>query len=514
MADLMISELGPILAAGVADGDLFVLVDVDDLTMAPSGTDKNLTADELRKLITERANTFTQTQVFADQGDGSLTIAGGTLTGDDKIIITNADAEIRITGGGAIYVFSPTIVAVEVGGLASYAVSETDIALLVDTSSITIDAAGVAIVGTAVTVNGSPIGTGDMTLAGTQTVSGAKTFAHGTLKLGDSDASHAITVQAGNEAADRTVSLPVMGGNRTFNLIEQDQTISGVKTYNSDKLRVVTLGSGAIASESYWAFNSNGAIFRLMPNNIYYVNYADFNISVLQDQWAWNNGGNSYHNSNTGRHHFGSSADAGLRRGNAASTIYLYNGSANGSLELRQLAALIAPTTDATYLSALDNGGAQLFAVNESNSQEQLTGLCKQLASDATNNTATMSNLADLSMTLLAGKKYTGKLVIYFADSVAAEGAKFDFDGGSATMTTIRGHGILTDTTQLLSQQVSALATDFDAPTVTGDAMLVVEFSLVVNAAGTFIPRFAQSSHTSGTLTAYKCSSLELRSAA
>ncbi len=127
-----------------------------------------------------------------------------------------------------------------------------------------------------------------------------------------------------------------------------------------------------------------------------------------------------------------------------------------------------------------------------------------RVAADVTNNTATMANITGLSATLQAGRFYTGKLICYCVDSVAAEGIKFDFDGGNATMTAFRAHGTLFDTALLLSTQTSAIATDFAAATVTGDAMLEIHFSFTCNGAGTFIPRFAQNSHAAGTATVYR----------
>lgn len=127
----------------------------------------------------------------------------------------------------------------------------------------------------------------------------------------------------------------------------------------------------------------------------------------------------------------------------------------------------------------------------------------KRVASDATNATTTMANLTDLTVSLYAGRKYSGKLILYCADSVAAEGFKIDFDGGTATMTSFRAHGTVFDTALLLSSQTTALATDFAVATLTGDSMIEVYFSLVCNAAGTFIPRFAQNTHATGTATVY-----------
>ena len=47
MADTKISDLAALTGAGIAAGDLFVLVDVSDTTMDPDGTDKKMTKAEL-----------------------------------------------------------------------------------------------------------------------------------------------------------------------------------------------------------------------------------------------------------------------------------------------------------------------------------------------------------------------------------------------------------------------------------------------------------------------------------
>ena len=125
----------------------------------------------------------------------------------------------------------------------------------------------------------------------------------------------------------------------------------------------------------------------------------------------------------------------------------------------------------------------------------------KRLASDFTNATATMADLTDLSVTLVAARKYAFKMILFVSDSVAAEGAKIDFDGGAATMTDFRAHATVFDTALLLSSQTTAIATDFAVATVTGAAMIEVYGTLVANAGGTFIPRAAQNSHAAGTLT-------------
>lgn len=129
------------------------------------------------------------------------------------------------------------------------------------------------------------------------------------------------------------------------------------------------------------------------------------------------------------------------------------------------------------------------------------------LAADGTNATATMANTG-LSVTVTTGRKYGFKCLLYVNDSVAAEGAKIDFDGGTATATNFRAHATLFDSALNLSAQVSALATDIASATVTGDAMIEVHGTFEPSATGTFIPRYAQNTHAAGTLTIYRGSHL------
>ena len=140
----------------------------------------------------------------------------------------------------------------------------------------------------------------------------------------------------------------------------------------------------------------------------------------------------------------------------------------------------------------------------------QLTAGRSSVASDVTNATTTMANVTGLSATLIAGRKYAGRLVLYVNDSVASEGVKVDFDGGTATMTSFRAHATIYDATLLLSTQTTALATDIAVATITGDSLIEVELGFVCNVAGTFVPRFAQNSHISGTATVYANSFLLL----
>ena len=123
---------------------------------------------------------------------------------------------------------------------------------------------------------------------------------------------------------------------------------------------------------------------------------------------------------------------------------------------------------------------------------------------DVTNATATMANLSDLTITLIAGRKYTGRAVVKCKNSVAAEGIQFDFNGGTATATAFwAAAGILASSgTDVIGAPISAsLAGAMTFTTITGETCILIEFSIVCNAAGTFIPRFAEATTVSGTAT-------------
>ena len=126
-----------------------------------------------------------------------------------------------------------------------------------------------------------------------------------------------------------------------------------------------------------------------------------------------------------------------------------------------------------------------------------------RVTGDVTNATAAMAAITGLSATLIAGRKYTGCMVLKCSESVAAEGIRVDFAGGTATMTSFAaGAGVLTGgTTVIVNEVSSALTTDFDWSTITGETWIRFEITLVCNAAGTFIPQFSQSADLGGTVT-------------
>jgi hypothetical protein len=123
----------------------------------------------------------------------------------------------------------------------------------------------------------------------------------------------------------------------------------------------------------------------------------------------------------------------------------------------------------------------------------------RRVAGDATNATVTPANLTDLTASLKAGRKYLGELVLFCSEATAADGLRLDFDGGTATVTSFVAQGWLSDDTSTRPlARVTALATDIVDSTITGSTVVTIKFSLVCNAAGTFVPRFAKEADAAG----------------
>ena len=133
----------------------------------------------------------------------------------------------------------------------------------------------------------------------------------------------------------------------------------------------------------------------------------------------------------------------------------------------------------------------------------QWAGQCS-VASDQTNATTTPAS-STCSITVVSGRKYGGICRLALSDSAAADGAVVDFDGGTATASNFRAHCTGFDSALAVSSQQTTLAGDFAAPTFTGAGMMECHIiSLEPSGSGTFIPRFWQNAHTTGTLTLAK----------
>jgi hypothetical protein len=170
----------------------------------------------------------------------------------------------------------------------------------------------------------------------------------------------------------------------------------------------------------------------------------------------------------------------------------------SGNLFLRTNNGTTAQTLDASQ-------NASFAGTIKSSGFARVTG-------DVTNATATMSNLTNLSVTVASGTKYVGTIQIFANDSVNTDGLAFDLGGGSCTFTDLEFGfaaqpagstlGTVTSTTSTTAVTLSIVSTS--------DAVYTLSFGFTCNAGGTFIPRFAQASHSTGTATARKNSGIVL----
>lgn len=222
----------------------------------------------------------------------------------------------------------------------------------------------------------------------------------------------------------------------------------------------------------------------------------------------------------TGRNNYASATSAEvLRITTAGNLIQRANDASNIVQNLVTLGRSFADATDATFrgqfdLGVWDAGGGTpalrpaLRVVSDgSEAIITITGPVFQntpgrarVTAPVTNATVVLANLSDLTLTLIAGRKYTGRMVIFGKDSIAAEGLQFDFNGGSATMTSVtfgitaQGATIGTAVSTALGTAVTLTSTG-----IATDIQILIEFGCVVNAGGTIIPRFAQNTHAAGT---------------
>jgi hypothetical protein len=123
------------------------------------------------------------------------------------------------------------------------------------------------------------------------------------------------------------------------------------------------------------------------------------------------------------------------------------------------------------------------------------------LQADQTNATTTFASINNCTINVISGRRYTGRGIFYVNDSIAADGAKVDFNGGSAGVTNFRAHCTAFDTALGLSSQGTALSTAYSVSTLTGNGYFECYVTFEPSSSGTFIPRFAQANHSTGTLT-------------
>lgn len=141
------------------------------------------------------------------------------------------------------------------------------------------------------------------------------------------------------------------------------------------------------------------------------------------------------------------------------------------------------------------------------------TNLSSSVAADLTMTASTTLVTSGLTTTVLNGHKYRFSAILFVSDSTAASGVKVAFDGGAATATDFRCHGLTGDTTlaaAILATEPTALSTSIGGGLgVTTATVLEVLGTFQASSSGTFIMRYAQFA-SGGTLTLRRGSSLVL----
>lgn len=117
----------------------------------------------------------------------------------------------------------------------------------------------------------------------------------------------------------------------------------------------------------------------------------------------------------------------------------------------------------------------------------------KRTTANVTNETTEMTNLSDLSEPLVAGRSYSGFLGFFANNSTATDGLKIDFNGGSATMTSVQFgfSGTPVGATLGVSQSTAESTAITVTTATTADIFYLVGFTCVCDAGGTLIPRMA-----------------------
>lgn len=126
------------------------------------------------------------------------------------------------------------------------------------------------------------------------------------------------------------------------------------------------------------------------------------------------------------------------------------------------------------------------------------------LASDKTSASTSLVTTG-LTNYLVGGLRYGFKCVLFLSDSTSADGAKIDFAGGNVTETNFRAQCLGWFNNSLaLSSHLDDITDVASASILNGDSMFEITGSFEPALSGNFVPRFAQASHSTGTLTLYR----------
>lgn len=283
-----------------------------------------------------------------------------------------------------------------------------------------------------------------------------------------------------------TAASPIATGSFTFARQDAAQTFTGDQkvTGNAIASSGLVIGTGLTTADHKIIWNTIPT-----PNRFDFFN-GDVSINVDVGASSFRASSSFYLSDTVRLNGVGTelnvvNAGATSYLGVKSSKISLFGSGSTQDTGFERLAAGVAASTDTA-------GGAGWI--------QNKAGRCF-LASDYTNATASFTSITGCSITVKSGRKYTFRAVLFAADSVAGEGAQFNFNGGTATATDFRVHCTLHDTALLQSVQATALATAFTQATMTGASKFSCEGSFEPSANGTFIMQARQDTHSTGTLT-------------
>jgi hypothetical protein len=122
------------------------------------------------------------------------------------------------------------------------------------------------------------------------------------------------------------------------------------------------------------------------------------------------------------------------------------------------------------------------------------------LASNFSKANATLGS-TNLSLTFVAGRSYRIEGYLIVSNSTAGEGSQFDFNGGTATITTfdVAFNAVGTNTPGTVVSTTLAGVVNYTS--ITGTNRIFVRGYAKVNAGGTIILRGAENTTSTGTLT-------------
>lgn len=222
-----------------SDGNTSISAPTDNqIDIEVNGADDfRITANTLTALSGSTIATNTIAETTAASGvtiDGLLVkdagIVAGTsgyvdLNGETGGLIFDADANTKI------YPSADDVITVNVAGATDFTIA-ANLLTAASGSVIATNTISETTAGSGVTIDGVLLKDSKVTV----TTAG--------LIMSDSNASHTVTLQMGDEAADRTLSVPVLGGADTLMTLGTAQTVTGVKTMSGANIITFANASG------------------------------------------------------------------------------------------------------------------------------------------------------------------------------------------------------------------------------------------------------------------------------